>query len=458
MKIIILSLIVFLSMSAQAAVEQPLINIGEAEVKQSPMAIVPLKYLGTPALASKHLAYGKRLYDIIQKDLKISSYFSFISPEAFIEDYRAKSLTPKESDPAKGFDFSSWKQIGAEFMIRSGFKVVKNQMTYEAYLYHVPRRKLLLGKSYSGAVNDLRTIAHKFSNDIMLALTGKNGFFMTKFIVARSTKNYEKEIFIMDWDGSNQQQITKHRTISQSPAWSPDGRYMSYTSFLYHKKTKTRNADLYLFDFKTRKRFLLSYQRGINSGATFAPDSGSIFFRISNRGASDIYRTSLDGKRITPITKGPRGAMNVEPAISPDGKKVAFSSDRSGQPMIYTMDVSGKNVKRLTFAGRYNSSPAWSPDGKRIAFAGFDKGHFDIFVVDANGKHLKRLTTAKKRNGKLANNEYPSFSPDGRFILFSSDRSGKYQLYIVSIDGKYEHRLTFDNKEYFKPQWSPYLN
>lgn len=439
------------------AKERPYINIGKAEIKQSPLALVPLIYLGTPSTASNHLAYGKRFYDIVEKDLTISSYFSFISPQAFVEDYKTKSLTPKENDPTRGFDFSSWKQIGAEFMIRSGFKVAKNQFQYEAYLYHVPQRKLVMGKSYTGSVNDLRTVAHKFSNDIMEALTGKKGFFMTKFVVSRTTKSNEKEIFVMDWDGASQKQLTKHRTISQSPSWSHDGRYLTYTSFMYHKRLKSRNADLFLYDFKEDKRWLLSYQKGINSGGAFTPANDQILLRISSGGASDIFKTDLKGKKLTQITNGPRGAMNVEPAVSPDGRKIAFSSDRSGKPMIYTMDMNGKSVKRLTFAGVYNSSPAWSPDGKRLAFAGFDKGHFDIFTIDANGKNIKRLTSARKRNGKWADNEYPSFSPDGRFILFSSNRTGRYQLYIVSIDGKYEHRLTFDNKNYYKPQWSPYL-
>lgn len=443
--------------STQAA-DRPYINIGKAEVKQSPLALVPIVYLGTPSLAPKHLAYGKRLYDIIEKDLTISSYFSLISPEAFVEDYKSKSLTPKENDPQRGFDWGSWKQIGAEFMIRSGFKIANSKMEYDAYLYHVPQQKLIMGKSYSANINDLRDIAHQFANDIMESLTGKKGFFLTKFVVSRSTKGGEKEIFVMDWDGANQKQITQHRTISQSPSWSPNGQYITYTSFMYHKKIKTRNADLFLYDYKTQNRWLLSYQKGINSGGAFTPNSEELLLRISKLGASDIYKTDLKGKTLTQITHGPRGAMNVEPAVSPDGKTVAFSSDRSGKPMIYTMGMNGKNVTRLTFAGVYNSSPAWSPDGKRLAFAGFDKGHFDIFTIDADGKNIKRLTSAKKRNGRWANNEYPTFSPDGRFILFSSDRTGKYQLYIVSIDGKYEHRLTFDNKEYFKPQWSPYLN
>ena len=313
-------------------------------------------------------------------------------------------------------------------------------------------------KSYKDSVNNLRKVAHQFSNDVVKSLTGKKGFFTTQFVASRSTKGFRKEIFVMDWDGANQRPVTNHRSISQSPAWSPGGRYLTYTSYLYHRKTRMRNADLFIYDLITRKRRLVSYQKGINSGGVFSPDSQSIFLRISKSGASDIYRINLKTLKKTKITNGPRGAMNVEPAISPDGRTIAFSSDRSGKPMIYTMGVNGGNVKRLTFAGVYNSTPTWSPDGQRIAFSGFDKGHFDIFTVNSDGRNIKRLTSARRRNGRLANNENPSFSPDGRFILFSSDRTGRYQLYIVSVDGKHEYRLTFDNKNYYKPQWSPYLN
>ena len=437
--------------------ERPYINIGSAEIKKSPIAIVPLKYLGTPGLNNKNLQYGKRLHDIIQKDLKISSYFHIIPVKAFVEKYQSKSLLPKSKDPEKGFDYESWKQIGADFMIRIGYKVANRKITLDTHLYHIPRKAPIFSKAYTGNVNDLRTLGHVYCNDILEKLTGKPGFFLTKIVVARETVNNEKEIYVMDWDGANVKQMTHHRTISQSPSWSRDGSQIAYTSFVFHRKQKTRNADLFLYDFMTKKRALLSYQKGINSGATFDPNEDYVYLRISKNGSSDIYRLGTNGKNLTKITQGPRGAMNVEPSISPDGTKMAFSSDRSGRPMIYVMDLRTKSIKRITFAGVYNSSPAWSPDGKTLVFAGFDKSHFDIFTVDANGKNLKRLTSAKKKNGRWSNNEYPSFSPDGRFILFSSNRSGKYQLYIVSIDGKYEHRLTFDNKHYYKPQWSPYL-
>ncbi len=450
--------IIFFPVKRLYSRDRPYINVGQAEVKQSPLALVPFIPLDKRSSRKSAVKYGQRLYNVIKKDLTISSYFSFIPKEAFIEDYTKRSLYPKKKDPYQGFDFLSWEQIGVEFMIRSGFKMVKNQLQYHGYVYHVPQKKLIMTKTYTDSINNLRKIAHRFSNDVVKSLTGRRGFFNSKFVVSRSTKGFRKEIYVMDWDGANQRPVTNHRSISQSPAWSPSGRYLTYTSYLYHKKTKTRNADLFIYDIISGKRRLVSYQKGINSGGVFTPDSRSILLRISKSGVSDIYRINLKNLKITQITNGPRGAMNVEPVVSPDGKTIAFSSDRSGKPMIYTMDMNGGNVKRLTFAGVYNSTPAWSPDGRLIAFSGFDRGHFDIFVIDSNGRNIKRLTSVRRKDGRLANNENPSFSPDGRFILFSSDRTGRYQLYIVSIDGKHEYRLTFDNKDYYKPQWSPYLN
>ena len=265
----------------------------------------------------------------------------------------------------------------------------------------------------------------------------------------------------MDWDGANLKQITTSRSISVSPSWSPDGRYLAYSTFNMHTKTKTRNADLYLYDLKTQKKTVLSAVKGLNTTASFLPGMAGVIARVSyseKKGAS-AYKIPFDGSPRTAITNGPHGAMNVEPAVSPDGKSIAFSSDRSSKAMIYIHDIATKTDRRLTFAGQYNSSPAWSPDGKKIAFAAHVDKHFDIYIMDVDGKNLQKLTSAKKSNGRFAHNEDPSFSPDGRLILFRSNRQGsKYQLYAITVDGKNEYRLTFDNHDYARPQWSPFLN
>jgi TolB protein len=332
-------------------------------------------------------------------------------------------------------------------------------LEFEVYVYDVPMAKLILGKKYLSKSKEARTTGHTFADDLMMALTGKRGVFRTKLVAASDRAgNRWKEIYVMDWDGRNLTQVTNHHSISLSPAWNIDGKTIAYTSFAYHPALKSRNPDLFTYDIFGGKRFLVSSRIGINSGSAFSSDGKSIFLTISHGSDPDIYKMNLDGDDLHKITNGPKGSLNVEPAVSPDGSKIAFSSDRSGAPMIYVMNADGSGVKRLTFAGRYNSSPSFSPDGKKLVFAGQDHDHFDLFTINIDGSDLQRLTSAKTPSGRAANNEDPSFSPDGRLIVFTSNRTGKNQIFLITVDGANERRITVDNHNYFKPKWSPYIN
>ncbi len=430
------------------------IKVDSANLKKSLMAIPAFQYSGSPNSSKDGVRVGKDLFDVFKNDMEVSGFFEFIKPEAFVEDVSKVGLRPVTAE-AGGFNFASWKQIGAEFLVRVGFRVLGNDLTVDTYTYYVPQQKLVLGKTYKSTVSAVRTVAHTFANDLVKELSGQRGMFLSKVVVSRSTRPQEKEIFIMDWDGANSRQISSHRSIAQSPTWSYDGKSIAYSAFAYHTNEKTRNMDLFTYDVESGRRFLVSYRRGINSGASFTPDNRHLLLTISNAGNPDVYRMNKDGKGLERLTTAKNGEMNVEPSMSPDGSKIAFSSTRSGRPMIYVMNSDGSNIKRLTFAGEYNSTPSWSPDGKKITFAGLDKTHYDIFVMDADGTNMVRLTSAKKTSGKMADNEDPTFSPDGRHVLFRSNRTGKYQLYIVTTDGETERRVTFDQNDYFKPRWSP---
>jgi len=429
------------------------IKISEAGVKKSLMAIPSFQFVGSPGTKGG-VTVGKTLFDTFRNDMDVSGFFDIQKPEALPKDAATSGLKPAAAQ-AGGFTYDYYKQIGTEFLVRVGYRTSGDQMSVDAYLYYVPQQKQILAKTYKATSGDARTVAHTFANDVIKALTGQPGSFLSKIVVSRSTNPGQKEIFVMDWDGANAKQVTRHGTISQSPAWSWDGKTIAYSSFAYHANQKTRNLDLFTYDLDSGKRYAISYRTGVNSGADFFPDDRHLLLTISNSGQADIYKMTVDGRSLTKITNAKRNELNVEPVISPDGTKIAFSSDRSGNAMIYVMNVDGTNVKRLTIAGKYNATPTWSPDGKKIAFAGYDASHFDIFLMNADGTNMARLTSAAKSNGKMSNNEEPTFSPDGRNIIFTSDRTGKYQLYITSLDGENERRLTFDNHEYFKPRWSP---
>jgi TolB protein len=430
------------------------IRITDANFKKSLMAVPPFQFSGVAATTPAHLKVGKELFDVFRNDMEVSGYFEFIKQAAYVEDPAKTGLKPV-GEEAGGFKFESWKQIGTEFLVRVGYRITGSDVTIDTYTYYVPQAKLILAKTYKGKTSEVRTIAHTFANDVVKELTGRRGMFLSRIVTSRSTRPGQKEIFVMDWDGANSQQVSSHKSIAQSPSWSFDGKMIAYSAFAFHANEKRRNLDLFTYDTTTGRRFLVSYRKGINSGSTFTPSNRHIMLTISNAGNPDLYKMSLDGKTLERITNGPRGALNVEASVSPDGNKIAFSSDRNGRPHIFVMNADGTSIKQITIAGEYNSSPRWSPDGKRIVFAGSDKGHFDIFTVNADGSDMIRLTSAKKPSGKFADNEDPSYSPDGRNVLFVSNRTGANQLYIVTVDGETEKRITFDNNQYFKPHWSP---
>ncbi len=455
---LVFTLFLAFGIALPAQESQIYIDVGQAQVKKSLLALPPLLYVGTQATNKSHIEIGQSLFRVIYNDLSVSNLFTFVNPEAYLEDPNKVGLKPAPGLP-NGFNFSNWKTIGTEFLVRAAYGVVGNELSMEVYVYHVPTAKLVLGRGYKGEVSAARRMAHAFANDVLQALTSKRGMYLSKIAASRQdAKGSNKEIYIMDWDGFNPTRVSSHQSIAISPAWSTKGDKLAYTAFAYHVKEKVRNADMFVYDLGTGKRFLVSYRKGMNSGAAWLPGDKEILLTMTKDGNADIYKMSVDGRTVQQITKGPNRALNVEPAVSPDGKQIAFSSDRAGRPMIFIMNIDGSNVRRITFVGRYNSTPAWSPDGTTIAFAALDSDHFDIFTMSTNGQSLRRLTDARKANGKAANNESPSWSPDGRHILFSSDRNGKYQLYIVSPDGTNERRITNDNYNWDKPKWSPYLN
>lgn len=433
--------------------EEVYIKAGEAQVKKSNLAFPFLNYLGATS-KGEATAAAADIYNTAKKNLELSTYFQMISKEAFLEDPANTGIKPKSESP-NGFNFEPLKTIGAEFLIRAGYTIAGKELTVEMFLYQVNEAKLIVGKRYKAGIHQAVQVGHTLSNDIIEALTGVRAPFQSKIVATFDNGSGPKEVATMNWDGSGFEQITSHKSITLSPSWSPDGKKIAYSTYISISGKAGKRAALYVLDLTTNKRVLTAYRPGMNSGAVFSKDGKFIYLSMTmGSGSADIYKINLKGEIVKRLTKGPAGAINVEPSLSPDGSKIVFSSERGGNPALYTMNEDGTNIKRLTFNGRFNSSPTWSPDGKRIAFAAMAEKNFDVFVMNADGSNIVRVTSAKRADGKAAHNEDPHFSPDSRYLVYTSNRTGKNQIYVSSVDGAEERRVTNDTKNYYRPKWS----
>ena len=178
---------------------------------------------------------------------------------------------------------------------------------------------------------------------------------------------------------------------------------------------------------------------------------------------TDIFVMDTDGGNPQRLTNTP--GFDNKPSWSPDGKRIAFASDRDGHVNahgfpsfeIYVMDADGGNQQRLTENPNQDEFPSWSPDGKRIAFASKRDGNYEIYVMDADGSDPQRLT----KNPMVDRD--PSWSPDGKRIVFRARRDGHvenkfaitYEIYVMDDDGGNPQRLTENRKNEWEPSYSP---
>ena len=444
---------------ALAKDSQIVVHVGKGQSRLSILAIPYFRLLNSTQ-ANKRFGDNLKfkLYKKIYDNFKTSSYFQLASQDAFLENSLALAPLPKPKSP-QGFSFKNWSSIGVHFLLRGDFEIKNSKFLFKMHLYSVSQARALLVNEYSiNNESKIDLLANTVSNDIVQHIFKKKSIFLSHIVYSYTNPQRYKEIYIMGWNGSPKKQITFHKNIAISPSWSWNKEKLLYTAFPFHVKSKQRNPDLFIYDLKTKKRKIISYARGVNSGGVFSHKDRSIVLSRTNRvGGSYLVEISVTtGRLIRSFTNSNSRSLYVEPAISPDGRHLAFSSNKTGRPMIYTMNLSTKKIKRLTFAGRYNSSPSWSSDGKYIAFAGYDKGRYDIFTIKKDGTELKRLTTARRVTGGWSNNEDPSFSPDGRMLVFSSDRSGEKHIYIMDKDGLKIKKISKGNGSFERPKWSPY--
>ena len=235
--------------------------------------------------------------------------------------------------------------------------------------------------------------------------------------------------------------LTDHPAGDYTPSFSPDGRHIAFMS------KRDGNREIYVMDSDGSNPTRLTDDPADDFSPSWSPDGRHIAFMSERDGNQEIYVMDFDGSNPRRLTDDP--ADDRAPSWSPDGRYIVFDSERDGNQEIYVMDSDGSNPRRLTDDLADDFSPSWSPDGRHIAFMSYRDGNFEIYVMGSDGSNPRRLTH------HTASDSYPSFSPDGRYITFASRRDGNFEIYVMGSDGSNPRRLTHHTAWDFSPSFSP---
>jgi Tol biopolymer transport system component len=170
---------------------------------------------------------------------------------------------------------------------------------------------------------------------------------------------------------------------------------------------------------------------------SWAPDGSWLAYRVNPaRGdEGDIWRMRPDGSDRSNLTRSP-GVADWSPAVSPDGRRIAFMSSRDGAHELWMMGADGSDARQLTRIGALSEYPSWSPDGSWLAFNSHRGANFAIARIAAEGGEETVLTA------DAANDKWPAVSPDGKLIAFSSDRDGGEDVFVMNADGSGVRNVT----------------
>ena len=265
-------------------------------------------------------------------------------------------------------------------------------------------------------------------------------------VMPRQGGSRGSDIVLVDEQGNGVNRLISDGGQNMSPALSPDGTLLAYTSY------REGTPNIYLRDLKTGTEKQLTFGPWLALPSTWSPNGRYLALSQSLNGNYDIFIYDAQRQRLQRLTKNT--AVDVSPSFAPDSNRLVFASDRSGSPQLYLTDVTASPPKRLTQTGSYNTSPAWSPQNNSIAFIGRNTNQsLDLYLIQADGTQMRQLTRGQRFHTP------PTWSPDGQVLMGMNLRREKWEPRMIrltpdGIDAQAQTQNRFQlDRPCLAPQW-----
>jgi tol-pal system beta propeller repeat protein TolB len=286
---------------------------------------------------------------------------------------------------------------------------------------------------------------HVVSDEIERWITGTRGISATRIAFVDGT-----HLKIVDSDGANERTIPT-AGAALSPSWHPSGRFIVYVD------ADDRGTRIAQVDLRTMKpQLLAASNRGLNITPVYTKDGKNIVWASGGDSPAELVLASAAGDDSVPKPfVGRTGFETTSPSFSPDGKQVVFMSPVPLTPQLYTMNVDGTGLRRITpvVAGKrsYRTGADWSPKGDLIAFEQ-QNGDFQVWTIAVKDRAMRQLTNEGE-------NEDPAWAPDGRHLSITR-RLGAIgeprSIWVLDIQTGRLRQLTLTGDARLS-DWSPSL-
>jgi len=266
------------------------------------------------------------------------------------------------------------------------------------------------------------------------------------------------QVWEMNVDGSDARALTHFAAPDgrpQVPAWSKDGRRIAIQANGVDPQDPSKHVShIWVIDVATGAATKLAphAEPYLDEMPAWFPDGKRIAFQSSRTGRMEIWTMNADGtgqRQLTGVKPPAAVAMTTaggEPQPSPDGSRILFASDRSGQPQLHLMNGDGSDVRQLTNEVAGAHSAKWSPDGKQVAFVLGDTD--GLAIINADGTNRRVISEIK-------GDQSPSWSPDGSMLAFAAGTFPNINIHTMNTAGGDRHSVSPNPGFDYDPAWSP---